>query len=73
MPGEPELAGPAIGSEAVGHPIPVEPEGDPLGKVNDRLRLSSEIGRVEHEEVTGVPICVVDEGQDPPILSLIHI
>ena len=46
----------------------MEAEGNPLGQVHDRLRLSREVCGVEHEQVAPVTVEVMDDGEDPPVV-----
>src|SRR5579875_1864573 len=52
----------------VGHPVAVEAEGYAGGKVDGGCGRAGEVGGIEHEEVAGVALGVVNQGKDPSVV-----
>ena len=69
--GRPVPAGARRGSAIAvrGHPLAVAAEGQPLGQVDDRLGPApAERRRIEHIEVAGSTVGIVDDGEHPALV-----
>ena len=57
-----------------GHPFAVAAEGQALRKVDHRFRRSTpQRGRIEHVEVAGATVRVVDDGEEPTFVVAVSI